>query len=158
RRSLMKISNRNALVAIALLGLVRPAAADIISDWNDRTVEFVVAHAMGPPPAERVIAMTHLAMFDAIDAIERRYNPYLVQIPAAKTASKEAAAAAAAAAILAAVDPKAAPDMKAALAASIATIADSDAKIEGIKLGEAVAAKILEARANDGANAADTYR
>src|SRR5262249_17899249 len=53
---------------------------------------------------------------------------------------------------------KAAPDMKAALAASIATIADSSAKIEGIKIGEAVAAKILEARANDGANAADTYR
>jgi hypothetical protein len=44
------------------------------------------------------------------------------------------------------------------MAAYLATIPDSDAKAQGIKLGEAVAAKILEARANDGADAPDSYR
>jgi len=40
----------------------------------------------------------------------------------------------------------------------LASIPDSDAKAEGIKLGETVAAKILEARAKDGADAPDAYR
>ena len=44
------------------------------------------------------------------------------------------------------------------MAAYLAAIADGDAKAQGIKLGEAVAAKILEARANDGADAPDAYR
>ncbi len=42
--------------------------------------------------------------------------------------------------------------------AYLASIPDSADKDEGVKLGEAVAAKILEARANDGAKAPDTYR
>jgi hypothetical protein len=49
-------------------------------------------------------------------------------------------------------------EMKAALAAYLAAMPDSAAKQEGIKLGEAVAAKILEARANDGSSAPDSYR
>jgi hypothetical protein len=44
------------------------------------------------------------------------------------------------------------------MVAYLATIPDSDAKAQGIKLGEAVAAKILEARAHDGADAPDSYR
>jgi hypothetical protein len=48
--------------------------------------------------------------------------------------------------------------MKAALAAYLGAIPDSTAKAEGIKLGEAIAAKILEARAHDGSSAPDTYR
>ena len=55
-------------------------------------------------------------------------------------------------------DPQARAEMEAALATYLDVLPDSDAKSEGIKLGEAVAAKILEARANDGANAPDTYR
>ncbi len=154
----MNANHRNALAAIVLLAVARPASADVISDWNDRAVTFVVSHAMGPPPAERVIAMAHLAMFDAVNAIERKYQPYLAQLPAAPTASKEAAAAAAAATVLAGIDPKTEPEIKAALAAYLANIPDGATKTEGIKLGETAAAKILEARANDGANAPDTYR
>src|SRR5258708_26865122 len=40
----------------------------------------------------------------------------------------------------------------------LASIPDSEAKAEGIKLGETVATKILEARAKDGADAPDSYR
>jgi hypothetical protein len=154
----MNAHYRNALVAIALLGLARPAAADVIGDWNAKALDFVVSHKMLPPPAERIVAMTQLAMFDAVNSIDRRYRPYLVQLAAAPTASKEAAAAAAAGTVLAGVDPLTKDQVKAALAAYLAAMPDSTAKSEGIKLGEAVAAKILEARANDGANAPDTYR
>ena len=48
--------------------------------------------------------------------------------------------------------------MKAALAAYLASIPDGAAKSDGIKLGESVAAKLLEARAHDGSNAPDAYR
>jgi PAP2 superfamily len=154
----MSANHRNALVAVALLGLAQPASADVITDWNDKAVAFGVSRNMGPAPAERIIAMTQLAMFDAVNSIERKYRPYLVQLPAAASASKEAAAAAAAGTVLAAVDPRTQDEVKAALAAYLAAIPNGAAKDEGIKLGEAVAAKILEARTNDGARAPDTYR
>ncbi|MGD0723337.1 MAG: vanadium-dependent haloperoxidase [Roseiarcus sp.] len=154
----MSANHRNALVAVALLGLAHPASADVITDWNDKAVAFGVSRNMGPAPAERIIAMTQLAMFDAVNSIERKYRPYLVQLPAAASASKEAAAAAAAGTVLAAVDPRTQDEVKAALAAYLAAIPNGAAKDEGIKLGEAIAAKILEARTNDGARAPDTYR
>src|SRR5256885_9595787 len=48
--------------------------------------------------------------------------------------------------------------MKSALAAYLASIADGAAKTDGVRLGEAIAAKVLEARANDGSDAPDAYR
>ena len=102
--------------------------------------------------------MVHAAMFDAVNSIERRYRPYLVQLPADPATSKEAAAAAAAAAVLATIDEKTAGEMKVALATYLASIPDGAAKSDGVKLGEAVAAKVLEARANDGSDAPDDYR
>ena len=93
-------------------------------------------------------------MFDAVNSIERRYRPYLVQLTAEPTTSKEAAAAAAAATVLAAVDEKTATETKGELANYLARIPGGAAKLEGIRLGEAVAAKVLEARANDGADCA----
>lgn len=150
--------HRKVLLALAFLGMAPPAFADVITDWNDKAVEFGVKRNMGPPPAERIIAMTQVAMFDAVNSIERKYTPYLVQLPADANTSREAAAAAAAGAVLAGVNPQAQAEMKAVLATYLATIPDSPAKTGGIKLGEAVAAKVLEMRANDGAQAPDAYR
>ena len=48
--------------------------------------------------------------------------------------------------------------MKAMLAAYLANIPDSAEKTAGITLGQAVAARVLEARANDGSSAPDSYR
>src|SRR4029077_3977830 len=63
-----------------------------------------------------------------------------------------------AAAVLATIDAKTAGEMKAALAIYLGSIPDGAAKSDGVKLGEAVAAKVLEARANDGSGAPDAYR
>src|SRR4051812_31602953 len=97
-------------------------------------------------------------MFDAVNSIERRYRPYLMQLPADPATSKEAAAAAAAAAVLATIDEKTAGEMKVALAAYLASIPEGAAKADGVKLGEAIAAKVLEARTNDGHDTPDDYR
>lgn len=154
----MNANRRNALVAVTLLALVRPAHADVIVDWNQWAIDFIVSHKMPPPPAERLLAMTHAAMFDAVNSIEHKYRPYLTELPSSATASKEAAAAAAAGTVLAGANPAARAEWDAVLAAYLAAIADSEAKNEGVKLGEAVAVKMLAARANDGANAPDVYR
>lgn len=154
----MNPHHRNALAAIALLGMAQSASADVIVDWNVRTLDFIVSHKMPPPPAERLLAMTHAAMFDAVNSIEHKYHPYLVELRASATASKEAAAAAAAGTVLAGANASAQSELNATLAAYLAAIPDSAAKAEGIKLGEAVAVKMLAARADDGADAPDVYR
>jgi hypothetical protein len=132
-------------------------SADVISDWNEKAVSIVTARQLPPPQAERIMAMVHVAMFDAVNAIERRYRPYLVQLPASPGASREAAAAAAAGAVMIGLYPQdtALTDTRANY---LSAIPNSDAKSGGISLGEAVAAKVLEARSNDGADVPDSYR
>src|SRR6516162_8578982 len=157
REHSMQANLRRVLVAVALIAPAPSAFADVIADWNEKAVAFVTPR-MTPPAAQRVVAMVQVAMFDAVNSIERRYRPYLVQLPAPAAASKEAAAAAAAGSVLASLHPQAQAELKAATTAYLSNIPDGDAKSEGIRLGEVVAAKILEARANDGADAADAYR
>ena len=154
----------SAAVVAAWVAVGVPAAAhaNVITDWDEKAVVVVTPMAsLGgtvPYAAQRFMGMVHCAMFDAVNSIERRYRPYLVQLPADPGTSKEAAAAAAAAAVLATIDEKTAGEMKAALATYLAAIPDGAAKSDGVKLGQAVAAKVLEARANDGSGAPDDYR
>jgi hypothetical protein len=122
----MKAILCSVLAVIASIGLAQPASADVITDCNEKAVAYVVAHNLGPPPAERILAMVHVAMFDAVNSIERRYQFYLVSLPTAATVSKEAAAAAAAGTVLAGVNPQTQAEMKAALAAYLAAIPNTD--------------------------------
>src|SRR5262245_6704730 len=131
----MLINLRWTLPAALLAALAGPACADTITDWNEKTVAFVTTQAMLPPEAERVVAMVHVAMFDAVNSVERRYRPYLAALPAAGGTSKEAAAAAAAAAVLAGLNPGAAEELRAGLAAYLATLPQDPGQADGIKLG-----------------------
>jgi hypothetical protein len=141
--------------ALIGLGLPAPTCANVITDWDEKAVAVVtpIMAPFGPTSpymAQRMMGMVHAAMFDAVNSIERRYRPYIVLLPAEPSTSAEAAAAAAAAAVLATIDPKIADEMKAALATYLSAITDGTAKSGGVKLGEAVAAKVVAARANDG--------
>jgi hypothetical protein len=146
-----------------VVGASTSASANVITDWDEKAVAVVlppgpVGVSQQVYTAQRMMGMVHVAMFDAVNSIERRYRPYLVQLPADPATSKEAAAAAAAAAVLATIDEKTAGEMKVALASYLVSIPDGAAKADGVKLGEAVAAKVLEARANDGHDGVDDYR
>ena len=95
----------STIACLALgIGIGPSASADTISDWNEKAVGFVVAEGLPPPQAERIVAMAHVAMFDAVNSITPYYRPYLAQQPAAYDASKEAAAATAAGTVLAGID------------------------------------------------------
>ena len=145
------------LPAVFLMSPFAAASANVVTDWDEMAVTFIQPR-MVPPVAYRAMAIMHIAMFDAVNTIEPVYRPYQAHLPAPPDTSKDAAAAAAAGAVLTKLLPDAAPDIQAALTNYLAAIPESDAKSNGIKLGDAVAAKILEARANDEASAPDAYR
>ena len=108
----MRLSHSASTIMIGAwlaIGVPMSAGANVIADWDEKAVAVVMpAGAVGVSQqvftAQRTMGMVHVAMFDAVNSIERRCQPYLVELPANPTTSKEAAAAAAAAAVLAAID------------------------------------------------------
>ena len=155
----MSMNLRRVLpITIILAGLSGPVSADVIADWNEKAVAFVTKHRMLPPQAERVVASVHVAMFDAVNSIERRYRPYRLAVTTAKDTSKETAAAVAAGMVLAGMHPKDAEELNSLMGTYLATIPPGAAKSEGIKVGQEIAAKIVAERKVDGADAPDAYR
>jgi hypothetical protein len=151
---LPRVGPRSILVLVSIV-LGAAARADVASDWDARATAVAAPAGLG----EREVAIVDLAMFDAINGITRIYRPYLVQERADGPASAEAAAASAAATALAALHPQAAEDFQAALRADLARLSAAPAAIErGTRFGATVAQRLLEARAHDGATAADSYR
>ena len=76
--------------------LSAPAGADSVTEWNARAEAIAVEKRLLPPPNARGMAILHVAMFEAVNAIEGRYAPYRLKLVADRSTSKEAAAAAAA--------------------------------------------------------------
>src|SRR5262249_42053110 len=61
-----------ALLAVVAALLAAPMArADVVTDWNVKAGELVVAARLGPPPAYRVMALTHTAAYDAATPVTR---------------------------------------------------------------------------------------
>src|SRR5260370_17677870 len=100
-----------SLLALLLSVPVTAAAANVITDWDEKAVG-VVQTKMPPPASYRVMAIMHLAMFEAVNSIEPRYKPYKAKLSAAADTSKEAAATAAAAMVLRKMVPDAAGDVQ----------------------------------------------
>jgi hypothetical protein len=145
-----------SVVAAALL--TTQARGDVIMDWNARADAIAAEKQISNVPHGRGLAMLHVAMFEAVNAIDRRYAPYRLNLVADRTTSKEAAAASAAYDILVALYPDQKPALDAALSASLSDIPDGDAKTKGIDLGKKAAAGIVALRANDGSNTPESYR
>jgi hypothetical protein len=96
----------------------------------------------------------HAAIYDAVNAIDRTHRPYLVRLSGVpRDASQEAAAAAAAHQVLVALYPAFKTTLDAELQQSLAQIPDGNGKVEGIRIGQTVADRILALRSNDGSNA-----
>jgi hypothetical protein len=139
-------------LGVMLLSAAPIVRADAVTDWNEITLttQAAVPGAIRTPPAARALAMVHLAIFDSVNAIDRRFTPYAAESLADPAASPEAATVAAAHAVLVNLYPSRQADLDAAYAASLASIPDGSAKTEGIAVGESVAAVILALRSADG--------
>lgn len=130
-RVVLRTPGLSCLVLVLGLSAAAPARADVVSQWNERTLSF--------GGSSRTLAMVHIAMFDAINAIEPRYRPYLqLPVPAAG-ALPEAAAAAAAHGVLVRLLPGHMAALDATLALSLAALPDGVGKSRGIEYGEIVA-------------------
>jgi hypothetical protein len=138
--------------AAALVALAAPAVAqgDAVIDWNLQAQSTILGAGPTSHGSTLDYAMVHGAMYDAVNAIDRRYQPYL-RVPRVKgPASKDAAAATAAYRVLLARYPGQAQALQQRYDASLGAIPDGAAKARGIASGEAAAAAMLEAREDDG--------
>jgi hypothetical protein len=145
---------------------------DVVADWN-ATMLNAVRDWTGlsndpypnrivpsrPPIVTRNLAMVHLAMFDAANAVEGRYQPYLSDLPKDPNASAIVALATAAHALAITLYPDRdeIPVFDATLAASLALVPNGESKQRGIALGKTVAQKMLAARTGDGASSPAGY-
>ena len=141
-----------ARIALSLLlALAATARADVIMDWNARADAIAAEKRLPPPVQGRVLALMHVSMFEAINAIERRYKPYRLELVADRNTSREAAAASAGHAVLVALYPDQKAGARCAARREISTaVAEGPAKERGIILGRKAAADLLELRAEDG--------
>jgi VCPO second helical-bundle domain len=167
RRNQRKIRRRGiallekTLLALCLVAFVSPAvlAQDVVLDWNGHAANAIVTVANLPPPRGLIrLAMVHVAMYDAVNAIEGYpFAPYAVRPDVVTPASPEAAAVAAAHDVLVALFPAQQGDLDAKYATSLAAIADGPAKTNGISVGQQVAAGTLLFRTGDGRDAVVAY-
>jgi hypothetical protein len=145
------------LVTIALATVfVSAAHADVIMDWNAKGD--AIAAEKQVLLQTRVMSMLHIAMFEAVNAIERKYAPYKLTLSADRSTSKDAAAATAGHDVLLAIYPDQETMLDAALSASLSGIPESDGKAKGIALGKEAAEGVIALRANDGTGAQESYR
>jgi len=135
-----------------------PAAPSFnpVLQWN--AILLAIVRTPGAQPATnhatRSFALMHAAIYDAVNAIARTHEPYLVRLTGARRhASQEAAGAAAAHEVLLALYPAFQTALDAELQQSLTQIPAGKERAEGILIGQAVADRILALRSNDGANA-----
>ena len=143
----------------AAIALAWPAAqADVVTDWNVKANDLIVAGKVGPLPGNRVMAIAHVAAFEAVNAITGRYPASAqVVLDAGPGASVDAAVAAAMRGTLGKLLVPQLAEVDAAYQSALASVPDGPAKSAGIAVGEKAAAAVLAKRAADGAAAPDSY-
>ena len=139
---------------------VAPARADDVTDWNVTVADVLTLAGQNSIVVTRGLAMAHLATHDALNAIDRRYEPYLFDARVEPGAAPGAAVAAAMHDVLVVAltgfgseeqQARARERVEAAYAASLAKIPDGRAKDDGVAAGKAAAAAMLTLRKSDGA-------
>jgi hypothetical protein len=147
-----------AAAALCALAASAPARADTVTGWNAIATTAIVTTAGQSPHASTLsFAMVQGAVYDAVNAIDRGHRPYLLAPPAAPSDSKDAAAATAAFRVLVALFPSQLPTLQPHHDASLAALPDGPSKDGGVAAGEAAAAAMLAARANDGRGGPFTF-
>jgi hypothetical protein len=143
------------------------ASGNAVVVWNANAGEAAVAACISPggnPFHEsRIYATMHIAIHDALNAIDRRFRPYIPGLHAERGANPKAAVAAAARDVLVTLLAQlplvpqgcidaAVTGVEADYATALGGIANGAGKTKGIAVGQAAAAAVLAARAGDGSD------
>jgi hypothetical protein len=186
-RTMRRVAIVVSVVSIVIAALVVPAgigsagslvgrplaktpgsSGDSVLVWNANAGEAALAACIAPTDnplhESHMYAMTHIAIHDALNAIDRRYRPYAFFGHASRQSSTDAAVATAAHDVLVPVlgqipapFPQACIDaaiagVEADYAAALDAIADRPSKRKGVNVGAKAAAAILALRADDGSD------
>jgi hypothetical protein len=158
------------LVVAAVAGGTIPAAAhptrgsNWVAYWNRLAIDAagldhtpvaagevrVFGEQLGPGRSSRAMAIVHVAIFEAVNAVDGRYESYVGLPPAPGGTSMPAAIAQAAHDTLAALYPSQAAGFDAALTRALRYVARGSARSAGVALGREAAAAILALRTGDG--------
>src|SRR5689334_5360163 len=130
---------------------------DMVLKWNDVALQAIRTQKTPPPVAARNLAIMHLAMYDALMAIDRTHQPYLVETTAAPGTSREAAVIAAAHRTLVSLYPCERENFDQILTRCWLDIPAGPGRDSGAALGNHVAERMLEARRNDGSAEVGKY-
>lgn len=152
-----------AVTALAGAALAIPPSAphmtghesgETVARWNRNAISVLLP--TNPPELTRSLAMTHIALHDAANAVRPKYERYAYHITEDTGADPSAAAAVAAAEVLKHRRPAKAADIDALLAVDLAMVSNPKRLQNSIYVGQAAAAAIIALRANDGSTSAAT--
>ena len=141
-----------AIATAAILCSCPLRAQNVVIDWNKIASITIVTNAKEASVTSSVwFAYVQLAVYDAVNAVDHQYQPYVFTTQAADDASKDAAAVAAAHRILVNYFPAQQASLDTQFTSSLAGISDSAPNIAaGVSIGEQAAQALIAARANDG--------
>jgi hypothetical protein len=141
----------------SLVGPLRAASPEASSEkrrdnavtrWNEVAIG-VFPREPGPILDGRAFAILHVALHDAVNGVERRYQPYTADL-SSPGASVDAAVAAAARDVMVVLSPSHQDTVEKAYAEALDAIPSGPAKDSGVALGQQAAKANLERRAADG--------
>ncbi len=151
--SAMAVANVSASAAPSSVALTSTGTG-VLRAWNLVAQQQTIPLRPTAHGQTRGIAMVQGAVYDAVNAIDRGHQSYLVDVQALdidSAASLDAAIATAAHQVLVAIVPAAqVAALDTAYDATLADIPDGDAETEGVRAGAAAAAAMLDAREGDG--------
>jgi hypothetical protein len=146
------------LLLVLFVALPQDARADKVTDWNEIGAQVVLNTGRAGATGTVDLAYMHVAIYDAVNAIHPGYSAFVVSpasVPAG--ASADAATVEAAYRILITIFPAQVTYINQQYEISIASIPDSQSKIDGMAIGAEVASLFLASRVGDGRNANVTY-
>ena len=161
-RRLVALLTMTCAVTAAVVAVPHNSAADplvardasAIVRWNEIAERTILENAVPVPASSLYYAFVAVAVYDAVVAIEGEYEEFTEQPRPHAHASSEAAAATAAYRVLRHYFPSSANALDADHAASLTAIPNGVGKVHGTRVGEAAAASLIAARADDGRGAA----
>jgi hypothetical protein len=124
------------------------SSGNAVTQWNSIALE-VLPVDPGLVLDSRGFAILHASIHDAVNGIDRRYQPYTADL-SSPGASLDAAVAAAARDVLVALSPSQRAKVESAYAEALAAVPAGPAKEAGIALGQKSAEANLARRADDG--------
>ena len=144
----------NCLVSCAFIGLATSACigGDVVLEWNQIMADVLLADEtiQNPGMASRTMAMTNIAMYDAINGVTATHKTFYDHAPASTGASKHAAAVQAAYRVLSGIYPGQQGLLDSHLSDSRASLPDGESTALGLAFGDVVGATVLSERSDDG--------